>query len=400
MASHAYDPRTGRARIFFRHGGRQFNRTVPVDSERAAARLCALIEETAVDLERGKRTLPAGADLAAFLMSGGRLAAAAAAARPEPVTLADLFARYRADPPEHLEPSTQAMQEIHFRRLLEVLPATDLRVFGKAEAQSYVGARARQKHHGRAIHRETIAKELKTLRQAWAWVAARTPGLPGPTFALKELSLPKGREALPFMSWEEIEREVARGGDAAALWDCLWLDRGRVGGLLEHVRQRAGAPFAYPLFAFAAYTGARRSELCRSRLVDWRLEARVVKIRQKKRDLEREFTFRDVPLHPALAEAMAPWLAAHPGGPQAICQADGAPLTWDAATHHFRQALAGSLWSVVRGWHVLRHSFASNLAAAGIDQRKIDRWMGHSTEIRWRYQHLRPEDQQADIGVL
>jgi site-specific recombinase XerD len=49
---------------------------------------------------------------------------------------------------------------------------------------------------------------------------------------------------------------------------------------------------------------------------------------------------------------------------------------------------------------VLRHSFASNLAAAGVDQRKIDRWMGHSTDIKWRYQHLRPEDQLDAIGVL
>jgi len=57
-------------------------------------------------------------------------------------------------------------------------------------------------------------------------------------------------------------------------------------------------------------------------------------------------------------------------------------------------------WEVVRGWHVLRHSFASNLARMGVDQRKIDRWMGHSTDVRWRYQHLRPEDQREDIGGL
>jgi len=54
----------------------------------------------------------------------------------------------------------------------------------------------------------------------------------------------------------------------------------------------------------------------------------------------------------------------------------------------------------VGAWHVLRHSFASNLASAGVDQRKIDRWMGHSTDVRLRYQHLRPEDQQEDIAVL
>lgn len=48
-------------------------------------------------------------------------------------------------------------------------------------------------------------------------------------------------------------------------------------------------------------------------------------------------------------------------------------------------------WAVLRGFHVLRHSFTSNLAAAEVDQRRIDQWMGHQTEaMRKRYQHLRP----------
>ena len=35
---------------------------------------------------------------------------------------------------------------------------------------------------------------------------------------------------------------------------------------------------------------------------------------------------------------------------------------------------------IVIGFHTFRHSFASNLAVAGVDQRVIDRWMGHTTE--------------------
>ena len=41
------------------------------------------------------------------------------------------------------------------------------------------------------------------------------------------------------------------------------------------------------------------------------------------------------------------------------------------------------------GFHTYRHSFASNLAARGVDQRIIDEWMGHQTEaMRKRYRHL------------
>ena len=42
-------------------------------------------------------------------------------------------------------------------------------------------------------------------------------------------------------------------------------------------------------------------------------------------------------------------------------------------------AVDGSKWQVLLGWHVLRHSFASNCAAKGVDQRLIDEWMGHQT---------------------
>ena len=64
----------------------------------------------------------------------------------------------------------------------------------------------------------------------------------------------------------------------------------------------------------------------------------------------------------------------------------------------FRTAVEESPWRVVQGYHVLRHSFASNCALKGVDQRIIDAWMGHQTEaMRRRYRHLFPEQQQEAI---
>ena len=49
-------------------------------------------------------------------------------------------------------------------------------------------------------------------------------------------------------------------------------------------------------------------------------------------------------------------------------------------------------WFVVKGYHVLRHSFISALANKGIDQRIIDELVGHQTEaMRRRYRHLYPQ---------
>lgn len=74
------------------------------------------------------------------------------------------------------------------------------------------------------------------------------------------------------------------------------------------------------------------------------------------------------------------------------------PLTEDEARQHLKRTLAGSEWEVVRGYHVLRHSFISACASRGIDQRLIDEWVGHQTgEQRRRYRHLYPGVQAEAI---
>jgi integrase len=406
VASYVFDLKKGRVRLFFRYAQTQFNKTVKVETEKAAGRLCAIVEEALDDLARGKLIMPADADPVTFILSGGKLLAQPSRKPKSPteVTLDGLIHLYQADPPPNLELSTHKMQKIHFKRLLEEFGDVELSTIDKVAAQTYVSRRGRQKYREKQIQRETITKELQTLRQAWSWVTARQPEISPPTFRLGELSFPKSRQKTPFMSWAQIEKEIARGGlseeEVLDLWDCLWLDKPQVNECLDHVEKRAGAAFLYPMVCFAAYTGARRSELCRSQISDWKFDSGTVQIRQKKRDKDKTFTYRDVPIHHKLAPVIQEWFAGHPGGQSAFCKSKGEELSWDVATYHFGKTLAKSKWEVVRGWHVFRHSFASNLASGGVDQRKIDRWMGHSTNIRWRYQHLSPDDEQDAIGVL
>jgi hypothetical protein len=166
LASYNFDPKKDKARVFFRYGGKQYNKTVRAESDRAADRIRALIEETIQDLERGKLAMPRDADPIAFMLSGGKVTGRPTdeAANPKPISLVDLFDLYRADPPPHLEGSTRKMQEIHFRRLLEVFPRADLQSFDRSSAQTYITRRAKKTYRKKPIQRETIAKELKTFR--------------------------------------------------------------------------------------------------------------------------------------------------------------------------------------------------------------------------------------------
>lgn len=253
----------------------------------------------------------------------------------------------------------------------------------------------------------TIKKEIVTLRGLWNWAVQRDK-LQG-RFPSNGVRLPKSAEKPPFQTWDEIERQIARGGlseaEQADLWDCLFLRLEEIAELLEYVRLSARHPFIYPMFVTAAHTGARRSELTRSQLHDF--DKRSVTIRERKRIRGKKST-RRVPLAPMLRRVIGEWLKVHPGGNAMFCQVDvlrskktrtfPEPLTPDEANDHFKRTLKCSKWENLRGWHVFRHSFASNCALKGIDQRVIDEWLGHQTvEMTRRYRHLFPDSQQAAI---
>jgi hypothetical protein len=87
-----------------------------------------------------------------------------------------------------------------------------------------------------------------------------------------------------------------------------------------------------------------------------------------------------------------------------------------AVRHHFVQPLGTCGFEVLTNhlcsplvgdgkeslvWHVFRHSFCSNCAARGVDQRIINAWVGHQTEemVR-RYRHPIPNQQQEAIRLV
>lgn len=390
--------------IEFSQGGQHFSRSLKTDNPRKAESLKIRLEDNLADMERGRLNIPRGCDPVVFLLSDGRVEKKPVLVKE--LTLAELCERYQAEMPLGAkEASTRSTEDTHIGHLRRLLgDKMFLGAITTETMQHYVNARAQETGwHKSPVSHVTIRKEVGTFATIWnRW--AYPLGLvtrPSPT---KNLLFQKTKSKSPFHTLEQIHRQLKRGNlsDAQArdLWDSVYLTLPEIQELLDHVKNDRHA-FVYPMFVFAAHTGARRSEILRSQVEDFDFVERTVRIREKKRDRTKTLTYRHVPMTKLLAEVMTRWFVVYPGGQYPICQQADIPLTMQMANHYFDWSLEGTKWKRLTGWHVFRHSFASNCAGQGIDQRMIDEWMGHQTEeMRRRYRHLFPHDQQAAIDLV
>ena len=402
--------RNGNYNIIVRFGGRRFIRSLKTRDETEANTRKTRLEENIRLVESGRLIVPEAADVLTFLLSDGKLTSGPVVGPT--LTLSSLFTQFFDSIPDgNLEDSTLYGMKQHRRHLERVLGARfTVQNLQKEDLQRYVNKRQKEKAGKGTVGPNTINKELVTFRTAWGW--ASEEGKVTGIFPRRGIRLPKGKELPPFQTWEEIERQT--NDPESELWDCLYLTMPQIEELLKDVKRFATYPFIHPMFCFAAFTGARRSELLRSLVTDIDFGNKVVTIREKKR-VRGKLTTRRVPLSQPLAKVLRPWLKNHPGGPT-FCHTGKViersrktkdrengpiPLTKDEAHHHFKQTLKDSKWEVVKGWHCLRHSFISNCASKGIDQRMIDEWVGHTTEaMRRRYRHLFPSIQQEAMKQL
>jgi integrase len=406
------EQRGSKFRLVFRYGGQKYQHPLKTHHPTEADECRVRLEENLRLLRRGRLVLPAGSHLPTFLLSDGKLNGPP---KVEAVLrLGDLRSRYLESRPEGAwEDNTRLTLEIHFRHLSATFGDTfAVQSLTLQDLQRHVIRRAKDAGlRGRTVCAATVRKEVGTLRAAWTWAAGA--GLLAGVFPERGLEYQKSDEKPPFRTMAEVERQVASGAlDAAEerlLWDSIYLTLAETAELLDHVRQRPLQPFVYPMACTAAHTGMRRSELLRASVADVDFEAGTLTVQEKKR-VKGKRTTRRVPLSPLLGTVLKDWLGGpHPGSRYLFCQPvlvrygrkgrePGAALTRDEANDHFGRALAGGKFARLSGWHVLRHSFISNLAAAGTDQRLIDEWVGHTTEdMRRRYRHLFPNVQRLAL---
>lgn len=426
----ALQNRNGSYRVFFEYQRKQRVFTIGRVTEAEAKAKADHVDYLLMRLAQGLITLPSATDIVAFVKNDGSIPASpdSLPARDAP-TLGSLRDRYlETHGNGTLEFHTLRGIRKHFRHLARLLgEGFPIRELSLADLQGYVDKRAKAKGRRGSLTPATIKKEIVTLRTAWNW-GVRMKIVSG-RYPYDGLRYPKADEKPPFQNRTEIERQIPGLPPAKVdeLWESLYLTLPEIERLLAHVKEHANHPWIYPLVATAAHTGARKGELLKMRIGDVDFTGGALSIQERKRAHGRRTT-RRVPLSTGLAAILKDWLAIHPGGTLLFAHAEevrgskkrsrttghlwkdrpGAmkerlagvtererpgilPLTEDEAGDHLKRTLSRSEWSVVRGFHTLRHSFISACASKGIDQRLIDEFVGHSTEEqRRRYRHLYP----------
>ena len=427
--------RNGSWRVIFCYKRERRYFTVGEVSAAEAAVYKASTEELLRLVNRNLLSIPSGCTVEDFMFHKGKPPEHVAATERSELTLAELREAYFKSQEKKLEQTTLDGIRLHFDHMERILGGKSvIPLMSRSDLQRYVDERSEEwidpniyrkarraklmtarpkrnyknprppkiekpdkpKRHPSAA---TIRKEIISLRTAWNW-ARRHLGLVE-EFPGTGLDFAKIEEGLPFMTWDEAEQRIAAGDDPEKVWDCVYLRPGEIVPLLEWVKARPVSPWVYPMFVFAAHTGARRSEIVRVLPSDVDMAGGVVTIREKKRD-KAKLTTRRVPMTPFLKEVLADWMQKRGKGKTLFCKMDGKAITPREAHNYFQRGLRVSKWGVLKGWHVFRHSFISALASKGVDQRIIDDLVGHSTEEqRRRYRHLFPDvKHQAVLGVF
>jgi integrase len=393
--------------IRFRFQGKEYKKSLKTSAPDSAEAAKRSVELTLHRLITGLLLVPAGVDPGDFILSGGTLLQPRKAVKKASLLCTrQLVDEYVQGQEKLLAVSSHSTLAMHLRHLLRHLGDRSEEPCDRITHRDLDGFQ-----QVRLAERDpvTVDKERGSVRQLYQWAVAQ--GYLGASPAAGLPAIKGGADRPPFRTLAEIGRIIERGGlteeDILELWECLYLSPAEIADLLATVRTRAREDLTYLLHAIPAYTGMRRGKVLRLRWLDVDFQDDYLVARSRKQSRRRSEVVRRIDLHAELREELLAWRQRRPKGQYVLCDATTLePLDKNRANRSFWRPLRGTSWCLdsKRNWfkigfHTYRHSFASNLAAAGVDQRVIDEFMGHTTEaMRKRYRHLFPKDRRAAIA--
>lgn len=165
-------PSSGRFKICFRWGGKQFKKTVKTSNRSDAEAILLRLEETIGLIERGRLPLPPEADIATSLLSDGKMTQPPKVEPPPKIlTLDELSYFYvRTLALGSMEANSLQTIKMHLQHFVTTLGVQfAIAKLTLEDLQRHVERRARKKYRGRPLSPVTLRKETASLRACWNW---------------------------------------------------------------------------------------------------------------------------------------------------------------------------------------------------------------------------------------
>jgi len=382
-------------RLHFCFKGKQYRHSV-LQNEKHATVLQNRVNTLISEFKLGFLKLPQNVPLPTFIFGQ-----ALGKELPKEIchtTLLELVEQYQEQsrPPVKAESSWKT-EQVHFRTLYKFLVRNRREQITLGEITVNFFNEYKQFRYRAGIRTDTVKKELGTLQALFRYAVECKYIESNPVREVRrdKSQVPPNRfrtlseigKALESADYEPAEkREIKR---------FAYLNPTEIAELIDLARDT----WLYPILVLLAHTGVRRGEIVKLEWADVDFERRTLYVASQKQS-RRQIIKRSIEMTDALFDTLTELRLKTGGGRHVFAAADGKRLTVGTLRETFRRLVKGTKFEGV-GFHVFRHSLASNLAAAGVDQRIIDSILGHQTEeMRQRYRHLFPNQQRQALQKL
>lgn len=388
------DCKSGKYYVSFSFRGQRFKRSTGTENLSRARRLQRIIDGRVEELKSGLAEVPHGVSLPDYVFDNQT--EPDPDEEPESTMLQEFTRSYlrEAAPPNRAE-STYNTERIHLEHLRDFAEEEGVVQVANLDGDFFEAYKRSRYEEG--LKNSTINRELTTFRIMFNLAIKRGLVESNPVKGVKQLK--EDSSFTRFRTGDEIRRMV----DSGRYTDEQIKEARRYRYLtqeeLKRLLEMAKDSEIHAFIAVAAYTGMRFSEIRRLKWNDVDFVSQKILARGYKGSQTEVESARHIPIHPALIdilqqhrqEGSSAWL---------FSDENGERHPKDFYYWRLQKLTDGTEFEGVR-FHTFRHSFASNLAIKGVDQRLIDEWMGHQTEeMRKRYQHLFPEAQRKEISRL
>ena len=296
--------------------------------------------------------------------------AAGVAPEPERLTVAELCERFIASAHPRVK------DEAAYRRaaaysLRPLLPLLGRILIHKLRRRDIEAARDRL---GCRLKPNSVRAVLRPLAAALTWAVRQELLAQSP---MAKLPLPRRDQSTEHLTPEAATRllayveKQARGGDLKA-W-CQWV-----------------------AVSLGLRLGLRRGEIFGLRWVDIDLPRQRLTVARSFKALPKSGRPRTLPIPSALAQVLGQWRAACPPSSPLVCCVHK-PV--QASINRLLEAAGCPAFQ--RGWHALRHTFASCFMAHGGSVLTLKELLGHSSlDMTLVYSHVAPAAMVADIEKM